>query len=66
MILPDLPASDDKFWEHAKKIKMNKSKAKKCSHEFKRMSGSEICCILCNIGFIANGYLKIKNGKLVV
>ncbi len=64
--LPPLPASNHRFWKGAKNIKIDNSEYKKCKHKFKRMSGREVCCILCNIGFVADGSLKIENGKLVV
>lgn len=68
--LPNLPASNDKFWDGNKQTITPQEK--KCNHEFIRRTGKEVICKFCSVGFIlsANSTLKDKhiyiNNKFVI
>ena len=65
--LPDLPASNAKFWDKARKYSTNLTKKKKtCEHYFEYREGREVVCKNCNIGFYFTGKEYLKDGQIVV
>ena len=65
--LPDLPKSNDKFWQGAKKYRVDLSKPKpKCEHYFEYKGANEVVCKNCNIGFYFTGKEYLKNGKIEI
>ena len=63
--LPDLPKSNTRFWDKADKFQRDVSTLPTCEHYFE-VRGKEIVCRNCNIGYIRDGRVKVKKGKLVV
>ena len=72
--LSELPASEDKFWEHSdvNKIDMTKRGLEKCDHYFIHRTAREVECKKCHIGFVlgVDWYIENKhiyyNGKFVI
>jgi hypothetical protein len=64
MSLAGLPRSDSKWWSEAVKHS-NEVKEQSCNHFFER-NKKEVTCRKCNMGFIADGSLRIEKGKLIV
>ena len=64
--LPDLPPSDDKFFDHGVKYRTEMNEREKCDHYFKYVEGQQIMCVNCPIGYFLNGDQKVVDGKLLV
>jgi hypothetical protein len=62
--LESLPASEDSFWEHARKQKIERKSSVKCQHYFVHNSGLDISCRKCEVGFILARGFGVKEGKL--
>jgi hypothetical protein len=65
--LPDLPPSNDPFWDNAVKIKREYTNTPNCEHSFeyiKSKVGREVKCKICNIGFIFGGSEYLEKGHI--
>ena len=62
--LDSLPASDDKFWEHAEVAKHRIASGKKCKHHFVRRTGTRAECTKCRVGYFLTPDLQVRNGHI--
>ena len=64
--LPDLPSSNNKFWQGARTFKKEMGEIKPCDHYFEYRGAREITCKKCNIGYYLLGNERVVDGKLVI
>ncbi|MBM4401859.1 MAG: hypothetical protein FJ044_01280 [Candidatus Cloacimonetes bacterium] len=62
--LPNLPPSEDKYWNLADKEKIELDKKPECSHFFEHKTAREVECRNCHIGFYLDIGWIIKNGHI--
>ena len=64
--LPDLPKSDDEYWEGANTSSYTARKVKLCDvHEYIDNKDGTTSCTNCPFGVRLPGYLKIHDGKII-
>ena len=59
-----LPKNDDEYWEHADTQLIDIKDVSECKHYMVRMSGTEVECRECHLGFFVGPRDRVKNGHL--
>lgn len=62
--LDPLPASTDEYWKEANINKHELQAPVLCEHKFVRMTGTEVRCHKCHVGFIITPDIDLKDGHL--
>lgn len=62
--LGPLPPTSDEYWKEANVNKHEITKPVLCEHSFVRMTGMEVRCAKCPIGFIVSPLEELKDGHI--
>jgi len=62
--LPELPASDHKFWQFADKIRIKPVEKPKCNHFFIYKKANVVECKNCHAGYFIGPGWKVDKGHL--
>jgi len=73
--LPDLPASNDEYWEGAEKMSFRSTNVPICkthtaenwqAHKNYVMGGDgQVHCMFCSWGGLLPGYMRVQDGQIV-